>query len=219
MLGLTSIEVVLGFQLFFFDFELFRANTLLQRFTGLTLEPREIGSNLAALDLDVYLFHFVTSSLSSTNLIALALLPNSFLSFQFQSAIVMLLHRHAETFLFQLLLVVEGNVAILHLAACLLRPAAIRAVVFLVLLPNTVFFLVANPVLLVVLVDQNNRVFLEGVASAHAVQLFVFNNNANSLQSLQQQLFVFVGDLHLAFYDMAHLITPELFRVSCRVPT
>ncbi|HCE5900420.1 TPA: hypothetical protein NHK70_006915, partial [Pseudomonas aeruginosa] len=107
---LTSIEVVLGFQLFFFDFELFRANTLLQRFTGLTLKPREIGSNLAALDLDVYLFHFVTSSLSSTNLIALALLPNSFLSFQFQSAIVMLLHRHAETFLFQLLLVVEGNV-------------------------------------------------------------------------------------------------------------
>ncbi len=141
VLGLTSIEVVLGFQLFFFDFELFRANTLLQRFTGLTLKPREIGSNLAALDLDVYLFHFVTSSLSSTNLIALALLPNSFLSFQFQSAIVMLLHRHAETFLFQLLLVVEGNVAILHLAACLLRPAAIRAVVFLVLLPNTVFSL------------------------------------------------------------------------------
>ena len=97
MLGLTSVEVALGFQLFFFDFELFRADRLLQRFTGLALESHEIGSNLAVLDLDVYLFHFVTSLLNSTNLIALPLLPNSFLSFQFQSAIVMLLHRHAES--------------------------------------------------------------------------------------------------------------------------
>ncbi len=144
MLGLTSVKVVLGFQLFFFDFEFLQTDTLLQRFAGLTLEPREIGSNLAVFDLDVYLFHLFTSLLSSANQIALPLLPNSFLSFKFQSAIVMLLHRHAETFLFQLLLVVEGNVAILHLAACLLRPAAIRAVVFLVLLPNTVFFLVGG---------------------------------------------------------------------------